>query len=335
MDVKSFILVAAASLGFAIPVANAQDDEEVAAQSVQARGPVKPWKFVRGLGRVLDLSHPPVVIDEPGLYAIQRNWQFPQATTQVVTEPITITADNVVLNLHGFGISVDRVSAPPLVTLITITGSAEIYNGRLEACCEGAIAVKGGDFTQLHHLSIYSFEPMGLGTFATISDSDIYARSAVWLASHSNLERNAIGCSFICVEIEGDTNRVTDNRILPNRSAGVGIKGNGNIVANNVMLAVEIEQLEPGFEVFGNHNVLRNNTVLVGGPGVGTVWEISGTGNTLEGNIAAPHDAESRAGTGIRFLADGNYYGDNRMAAEVPFALSGTVQIDWGDNVGY
>ena len=76
MDVSRLLLIAAAvvvCLGFAGPAAQAQDDDEVTAQSAQGhRGPVKPWKHVRGFGRVLDLSKPPVVIDEPGLYAIQR-----------------------------------------------------------------------------------------------------------------------------------------------------------------------------------------------------------------------------------------------------------------------
>ena len=37
----------------------------------------------------------------------------------------------------------------------------------------------------------------------------------------------------------------------------------------------------------------------------------------------------------MEFTANGNYYGNNRMAAQVPFALGGTVQTDWGGNVGY
>ncbi len=34
-------------------------------------------------------------------------------------------------------------------------------------------------------------------------------------------------------------------------------------------------------------------------------------------------------------VSNGNYYGNNRMAAQVPFALGGAMQADWGGNVGY
>ena len=56
---------------------------------------------------------------------------------------------------------------------------------------------------------------------------------------------------------------------------------------------------------------------------------------TLDGNIGAPSDPARREAVGMRYTADGNFYGDNRMAAQVPFDLGGTVQTDWGGNVGY
>ncbi len=301
-------------------------------------GPPKPWKEVRGFGRVLDLSKPPVVIDEPGLYAIQHSWLFPQATTFVVPELIQITADDVTLDLHGFKISAD-ISAPPPSTLLVITGNrAEIRNGGLAACCEGAVAVHSTAARpgpRLHHLSIYSHETMPFdGDGATISDSQITARAGIQLAGRSELERNAIFCSFVCAILSGDGNRVTDNRMYPFQFGGVEILGNENVVANNVMDAREIAELFAGFDVAGDHNVLRSNTVLVGFT-MQTVLRISGTANTLEGNIGAPNESERQAGAGIVFQADGNYYGNNRMAARTPFSLGGTVQTDWGGNVGY
>ena len=80
MDASRLLLVAAAVLALAASAVlaqdRAQDRDVVAAQSPRVPGAVKPWKNVRGFGRVLDLSVSPVVIDEPGLYAIDRNWQF-------------------------------------------------------------------------------------------------------------------------------------------------------------------------------------------------------------------------------------------------------------------
>ncbi len=299
-------------------------------------GPPKPWKEVRGFGRVLDLSKPPVVIDEPGLYAIQQSWLFPPATTDVVPELIQITADDVTLDLHGFRISAD-IRALRLSTLLLISGDrAEIRNGRFGACCDAAVAVAStGAGTNLHHLTIYSFEPMTFdGDFTTIRDSGITPHPGIQLAGRSNLERNAIFCSFICAVLSGDGNRVTDNRMYPYQFGGVRIMGNENVVANNIMDAREIAQLVAGFDVEGDHNVLRSNTVLVGFS-TEAVLRISGTANTLEGNIGAPNESEWEAGAGIKFTADGNYYGNNRMAARTPFLLGGTVQTDWGGNVGY
>jgi hypothetical protein len=87
--------------------------------------------------------------------------------------------------------------------------------------------------------------------------------------------------------------------------------------------------------VGGDRNVVRDNTIISGIPG-GTAFAVRGTGNTLDGNIAAGREPEFPAtNVGIAFTADGNYYGDNRMGSNVPFSLNGTVQTDWGGNVGY
>ena len=108
-------------------------------------------------------------------------------------------------------------------------------------------------------------------------------------------------------------------------------------MADNIVDVTEaVDAFEP-FEVEGDNNVVRDNTVLLGGTIVNAsaIYAISGTANTLDGNIAAPSSPFERVRTGMAFTADGNYYGDNRMAATMPFALGGTVQIDWGGNVGY
>jgi hypothetical protein len=126
-------------------------------------------------------------------------------------------------------------------------------------------------------------------------------------------------------------NRVTDNRIVPYIDDCVEIRGNGNVFANNLIDTSNAEDISV-FDLQGDHNVVRNNTVLVG-RAVYTVLRISGTANTLDGNIAA--SAQGKARFGLEFTVDGNYYGNNRLAAEVPFALGGTVQTNWGGNVGY
>jgi hypothetical protein len=333
---RVLLLAAGVAVGLTAPLtAQAQQAGQNAAPAAQARAPQKPWRQVLGIGRVLDLTNPPIVIDEPGLYAIQKNWQIPAAATQANAELIRITANDVTLDLHGFKITA-AISAPPASTLLAITGfDVEIRNGGVEACCTGGVAFHSTTPVRLHHLDIYSHETMtfeGLGT--SISDSQINARVGIELAGNSSLERNTILCNFTCATLNGDGSRVTDNHMSPFNFGGIAVVGNGNLVANNVMDASSVLELREGFTVDGNNNVLRNNTVLVGS-NVGKLWSIDGSGNTLDGNVAAPAEPGARGAVGIEFLADGNYYGDNRMAAAVPFALGATTQTDWGGNVGY
>jgi hypothetical protein len=118
------------------------------------------------------------------------------------------------------------------------------------------------------------------------------------------------------------------------QGGGIGIIGDRNVVASNVIDVSNAVDAGEVVDVGGDTNVVRGNTVLLGGI-TRAIYRISGTANTLDGNIAAAPTATERAQTGMLFTADGNFYGDNRMAAQVPFLLGGTVQTDWGGNVGY
>jgi hypothetical protein len=117
---------------------------------------------------------------------------------------------------------------------------------------------------------------------------------------------------------------------LVRAGSGVRVFGNANLVANNIL---ELLSVEEGFTVEGDYNVLRDNIALEAA-GVDAIFLVSGTANTIDGNIAPPADPDQEAGgpgLGIKFTADGNYYGNNRMAV----SLGGTVQTDWGGNVRY
>ena len=333
MDVARLVFGAVVFLGFAVPTAFAQTDKEAAMAAAKAGGATKPWRNVRGFGRVLNLTQLPLVIDEPGLYAIDRSWLIEQPSG--VFELIQITADSVTLDLHGFDISADI--GPPGGTLFVISGrGAEIRNGGFSACCEEATAIRSTNGARLHHLSIFSGLTMDFANGTSLTDSFLSVRVEIQLAGNSNLERNTMGCNRgrYCVRVLGEGNRVTDNKLTLYQGGGIGILGDRNFVVNNIIEAFEAPDALEAFVVDGDTNVVRANTVL-GGFSARSIFVINGTANTLDGNIVAPPTPTARALNGMEFTADGNYYGDNRMAAQVPFLLGGTVQTDWGGNVGY
>lgn len=331
MDVVRLAIVAVVSFGFASPLALADSDQERAA--AQAKEPPKPWKHVRGYGRVLDLRTLPLIIDKSGLYAIDRDWQLPDSAESVSANGlIQITAADVTLDLHGFEIDSD----PGNGTLLVISGtSAEVRNGKLTACCtDGARAVRATSSANLHHLSVYSYDVMEFDVTSRFADSEIVARVGLSFAGGARVERNVINCNFACITVLGDDGFVLNNRVMPWQGGVFEIMGDRNIVADNIVDASNSIDVDDPFEIGGDRNVVRNNTVIPGGE-LRAAFSISGTANTLDGNISAPPNPTGRAPVGMAFTADGNFYGDNRMAARVPFDLGATVQADWGGNVGY
>ena len=90
-------------------------------------------------------------------------------------------------------------------------------------------------------------------------------------------------------------------------------------------------ELQTGFDVRGDANVLRNNTLVTGGETF-VVVKVSGTGNVLDGNVGAVVGPRGTIHTGIRFEQNGNFYGDNRMDTAILDDLGGTTQPDWGGN---
>ena len=331
MDSRSTVLGSMAVAVFALSTAQGQQIEPDAEEAVTG-GVAKPWKNVRGVGRVLDLTKLPLVIDEPGLYALQRDWVL--TGYRLGGELIRVTADNVTLDLHGFKIEIrlDDISS----TLIAVSGNEVVVrNGRLSACCEGAAAFGStGTGTLLEHLDVLSGFPMLFeGAQATITDSVIFARWGIFVKERSVVQRNALSCRTFCLSLSGDKNQVIANRFdFGDADVVVEVAGDGNIIERNV---IDNDFVVPGtaYVIAGARNVVRDNTIT--GTGDIVAFGVSGVKNTLDGNILASREAGPPVRVGIDFTANGNYYGNNRMAATVPFNLNGTVQTDWGGNVSY
>jgi hypothetical protein len=332
MDRRSTVWSSLVLAALAASSAQAQPIEPDALEAL-TRNTAKPWKYVRGFGRVLDLTKLPVVIDEPGHYALQRDWVL--TGYRLGGDVISVTADNVEIDLHGFDIEIrlDDVTS----TLLAVSGDqVTVRNGTLSACCEGAAAFGStGNVTRLEHLEVSGQETMQLeGASTTITDSDIHARWGITVNERSVVQRNSLGCRTACLTLQGDGNALIDNRFgFADADFVVKVGGDANVIERNMM---DNDFAVPGtaYTVDGDRNVIRDNTITGGGADL--AFEVRGTANTLDGNIVAPPGEASRATrVGIDFTADGNYYGDNRMGAIVPFNLNGTVQTDWGGNVDY
>ena len=171
------------------------------------------------------------------------------------------------------------------------------------------------------------------GARATITDSVIAARWGTNVNETSVVRRNALSCRTFCLTLQGDMNQVIDNRFaFADADFVVHVYGDANVIERN-MIDNNFIAPYPAYVVDGDRNVIRDNTIT--GSGAGVAFAVGGTGNTLDGNIVASREAGPSTEVGIEFTADGNYYGNNRMAAIVPFNLNGTVQTDWGGNVSY
>jgi hypothetical protein len=272
-----------------------------------------------------------VVIDAPGLYVLSRDWEV--SGSEPVPQ-LSIEADNVVLDFRGFTLDVSNGGLA-----VTIRGSGvTLRNGRLRA--DEQALMSSGRATTLERMTISSNSGVLLeGDGATVRDDVYRARFSLHIQANSTIEHSDLGCSQTCVSISGGGNKVLQNRIntfVDAGNAGIVIHGNGNIVAGNTVSASS--DADAIFDVMGDNNVLRDNTVAIDVEGFGpprTLMVVNGSRNVVHGNIALPGITGERSPTGIRFVRDGNFYGDNRIAALVPFDLGATVQTDWGGNVGF
>lgn len=334
-------LTVLASVGLLVPLGSVEGQAPptgaaAAQRPASSAGPVslKPAKP----HRVVNLKNGSFVIDKPGTWVLNRSWRFENAG-DIAPIIIDVVADGVVLDFRGFEIEVSGVGAPPTVTVINVQGDAfTLKNAEVSICCEGGSLLEStGNATQVVGLTGFSHERMMLdGERAVIRDSSFHARNGVSVGSLGRIESTFLSCDISCLSFVGDENQLLNSRIRPDELLGVRIAGNGNVLAGNV---IDVRPTGPtvdtGFDVDGNDNVIRDNTLAVSGI-VDVAIVVSGSGNVLDGNIADRiGESPSRISVGIRFEQDGNYYGDNRMQADVPFDLGGTTQTDWDGNVGY
>ena len=313
-----FVLLAFASVG-------------LAQEKPNPAGPAHPpWKLQGGY-RVLDLSRVPIVIDQPGRYAIDRDWNVH------VVEPgtlIHIVADNVTVDFRGFAIAFDNQGEG-----IGIDGDAvSVRNGALMGNLFVDSLRSDGAETTIDNMRILGDIAIRLRSDrARVRNSSLGGRFGSVLGGDSAVaESNVFRCGpdAFCLEV-GSEARVSGNHISVGENGAVDVRGNRNIFADNIVDF--IGAVAPvAFSVTGDGNLLRDNTVLVSGlDSSDVVFSVAGTANVLDGNISVPQTS-ARGGVGISFAQDGNFHGDNRLGG-VSEAIreNGTTQTAWGGTVAF
>ncbi|HEX5049726.1 MAG TPA: hypothetical protein VFX89_21610 [Gammaproteobacteria bacterium] len=278
--------------------------------------------------RTLDLTSVPTAITQPGTYVARRDWQLDWGTNS--SAGIVVTADDVVIDLRGF--TINGVSRG---MVIKVKGNnVTVRGGQLNSSAQdGSYAIRSsGVATHVEDMHIYSLDGVILlGSNAVVRNSVLNGKfDLVHVGAEALVEGNGISGTNFPLTLEGDRSVAVRNRISGG-SGAVNIRGNQNLFSDNVVSAVI--DFDNGITVDGSYNTLARNTMY---PQFGTMISINGTANTIEGTIAPPTaDSEGPSNRGIVFLASGNFFGNNRLWAEVPYELNGTQQTDWGGNVSY
>jgi hypothetical protein len=279
----------------------------------------------QGHNRLLVPARVPIVIDRPGNYFIDRNWRVRLDEGRRVA--IRVRASSVTLDLRGFALYAEGDGST-----IAVEGSNfTLRNGRVGGTTN-QIVTSGAARTIVRDLTVIG----GTGGFdmrgsqALVKNIDTENSSVFLRGARGALDSSRLRCRFPCVVTSSD-GRITNSHIRSSQSEGVILNGDRAVLSGNVITHTESTALL----IRGNDNVVLNNIFLThedSGPSPSAIY-VGGTRNVLRDNLAPPILA--RWGSGITFAGSGNFYGNNQMAADVPFNLVSGDQTDWGGNFGF
>ena len=281
---------------------------------------------------VLDLSAP-VLIDQPGIYILDQDW-----VARGEEWSLDIQSDHVLLDLQGF-----LIEGGGNFGVIHVTGDdVTLRSGRVRVDDGVGVQTLGRD-TLIYDMRIHASTGGGLsldGAGSTVRNSFLTANEgqAVGAGSGTVIQNNYIYGKLIAFGTGSDATRVTvvDNKFGCGVYECAVLKGSENVFAGNTFVDF-LANGENVVWVTGNNNYVVDNVFATTGE-YGPAITVEGTLNVVRGNVISAPGPTARYGTwpvGIRFTADGNYYGGNLVWATVPFDLGGTVQTDLGGNVGF
>ncbi len=286
-----------------------------------------PWRVESGY-RILDLSKLPLVIDEPGRYALKRDWNVDLDAPGTLIE---IPADKVSIDFRGFTIAFGNAGIG-----MSITGDdVQLRNGSLFGDIDATALSSTGARTTLDRMRISAYFALDMrGPSARVVGSSLSGRFGSGIETSALVEGNSFSCGAgsFCLYLASDA-RVFGNTIGSAPDGAVSIEGNRNLLVGNIVNFSGFGA-PVVFEVEGDNNVFRDNTVSLEEP-VSSVFTVDGSGNVVDSTLAVSR-ASQRRGSGITFRQDGNFHGDNRFGGVLEaVAPNGTMQVDWGGTVTF
>lgn len=216
---------------------------------------------------VMNLESIPYIIDAPGLYTLDRNWDL-EVDNDEQFSFIRINSDKVIVDMRGYRL---RMSGTVPVTGLDINASGVlIHNGSINishtiSCDGSAIAGMGNDIRVLDMLIFGHSECPGIGGVRLsgiehrvirvntahslcdpmLEDCKIDRGGSIQVGDHALVKDNNLFCENSDCLVVGSNSSVINNHV----SQSI-LVGSGNLVVNNV--AAEIEAT-------GTGNVIENN----------------------------------------------------------------------------
>jgi hypothetical protein len=285
---------------------------------------------------ILDFSSSlPVTIVEPGEYALDRNWSLGTAAGFLGTV-LRIEADDVRIDFEGYFLQSNHQGQ-----VVEVHGDRVSFrNGRLPGNPYQVVLTSTGRQLEVDQMTIYSSEVLELeGDRTVIRDSDVFVQWGLILGGEQAVVEQSgfYGCNIRCLQVNGVGGEIRGNEFTTDSNFNddvVVIDGSYTVFDGNLIDQRAIDVTYSMLAINGPQNRAANNTFILGSNTTAAI-AVNGMNNTIDSNIARPGPFGASADQGVTFTADGNFYGDNRMDATIPFNLSGTTQTDWGGNVGY
>ncbi len=298
-------------------------------------------------------------VDEPGFYILDRDWFVPPEPSQVGQAVLMISASNVVIDMRGHLLEAlgGSVYYEKLVSIELGANNVTLRNGRLHnrgADDETRDVFSQGNYLRLEAMEFNGREVELFGDNVSIERSAFRNVGAVSVnalqvrgTAYTIRENTFFGQGF--VSLRGSDHQIVGNTMycftdydcintgegFANVPGQMVVGGRNQVVGNTIVVIGDGGSA--GIDISGAWNQVTGNTFIAGGSS-STAIIVDGTSNFIRDNTILPLDSNSGGGLvswnmGIRFLQDGNYYGDNLASASIPFELQGTVQTDLGGNV--